>query len=148
MVNFNSDADRQLFLLEVGKRIDESENDDDQKRFIKHRSFLVPLLKDFRRSQASKRAWTTNKLDYTFGIKHWHHGLEGRRFHRNLGRFLSTHINRNVLNPAPANESVKLSVVELKQLRHQILLELQSYKSLDEQVNLELLLEEISEALI
>ena len=147
MVIFNSDADKMQFLLEVGKRIDEQDNQEDHSRFIKHRSFVVPLLKDFRRSQASKRAWATNKLDYTFGIRHWHHSLEGRRFHRNLGRFISTRINRNVLSTTSVNED-SLSVVELNQLENQILKELFAYHSISEQANLELLLEEISEALI
>jgi hypothetical protein len=147
MIQFNSEADRLQFLLEVGKRIDEKETQDDHKSFIKHRTFVVPLLKDFRRSQAAKRAWTTNKLDYTFGLRKWHHSLEGRRFHRNLGRFLSSRINRNVLAPSNSNESC-LSKDELIELKRAILEELGFFHSISEQVNLELLLEEISEQLI
>jgi len=147
MIKFNSESDRLQFLLEVGKRIDEKETTDDHKSFIKHRTFVVPLLKDFRRSQAAKRAWTVNKLDYTFGLRNWHHSLEGRRFHRNLGRFLSSRINRNLLMSPMASESL-ISKDELIDLRRAIIEELAFYHSISEQANLELLLEEISEQLI
>lgn len=146
MVNFNSETDRQLFLLEVGKRIDEQDNPEDHKRFIKKRSFVVPLLKDFRKSQAAKRAWTTNRLDYIFGLKHWAHSTEGRRFHRNLGKFITTRIDVGRVNLS-VKEDAPLSVAQLIELRMELLKELQTYKTLEENVNLELLIEEISEAL-
>ena len=88
--------DRQRFYIEV-ERVDLIENedpiaDDLMERFIKKRMGLVKKLKDFRKSQNSKRIWTRHRFSMLKGVRKWHKSLAGKKFHRQLGRFLATRI--------------------------------------------------------
>lgn len=145
MIRFFDDVDKQLFLLEVGKDINEEAEPSDHKLFIKHRKMVEPLLKDFRRSQSSKRNWVNNRGTYNFGIRRWHRSLEGRKFHRQLGRFLATHDRRERSSLLHEDlETKPLSADEKKELLLELLTESQFYHTLSDQVNIELLIEQLS----
>jgi hypothetical protein len=101
MLKFKSLQDMQLFLLEVN-RIDliskvKSEADIPEElfeSFIQGRRTIVPQLKNFRQSQASKASWRQNSYKMLRGVRSFHKSTAGKRFHRSLGRFLA---NRNPL---------------------------------------------------
>jgi len=44
---------------------------------------------DFRRKQSASRSWKLNRARYQKGIDRWHASTSGKRFHRQLGRFLA-----------------------------------------------------------
>jgi len=61
--------------------------------FVKHRMTLLGKVNrfklNFRKSQDAKRQWITNRDNLMAGIKRFHKSVQGKRFHRNLARFLS-----------------------------------------------------------
>ena len=93
--------DRALFLADVA-RLDLLNEDDESldippelsELFIKHRKPLIKKMVDFRKSQLSSSSWRASRWSHLIGIKKWHRSVEGKRFHRSLGRFLSTRIPR------------------------------------------------------
>jgi len=99
-VRFHSDCDKRLFLLEVGRvdLLDKVKGDswepssDLVELFIKGRQSLIPKLKDFRRSQATKSAWRHHRPAFLKGIRTFHRSTAGKRFHRTLGRWLATRL--------------------------------------------------------
>lgn len=60
--------------------------------FVKREPLTLGTVKDFQKSQATHIAWIKNRLKTEFAQKKWHHSLQGRDFHRKLGRFNATHI--------------------------------------------------------
>ncbi len=96
-MKFSNRLDLELFLSEVGQldllgRVDESYQPTDElmELFIKRRKPLVGAIKSFRKSQNTKEQWRKNRWGFMRGIKRFHASTEGKRFHRNLGRFLAT----------------------------------------------------------
>jgi hypothetical protein len=83
-VKFKSDVDEGLFKLEwlkSGLSLDE---------FLVKRQELALGLVDWERSQRQKQNWRKYRWKYLKGIRDFHRSTEGKRFHRNLGRFLAT----------------------------------------------------------
>lgn len=56
--------------------------------FIK-RGKILRRFKDFRKSQAGKQAWRHNRRSFMRGISRFARSSKGKRFHRQLGKFLS-----------------------------------------------------------
>ena len=79
-----SKLDKQLLDNEIASQgIEEGE-------FIKKRRGLVSRLKDMQKSGKTKAQWRTGRWKIMRGIKRFHRSTEGKRFHRQLGRFLAT----------------------------------------------------------
>jgi virulence-associated protein VapD len=140
MVQFHTEADRQLFLLEVGKRIDEADTPSDHKLFVKRRHLMGSLFKDFNRANAAKRNWNTNRFNLMTGIRRYHHSTEGKKFHRQLGRFITTHMFVNKEGSLYANTSEE----NFSDLLEDLKTELSFYVSFADQVIIEQLIELIS----
>lgn len=139
MLKFRDKFDRSRFLVDCDRLdlLDESLEipEQIQVNFLKRRSGITTGLKDFRRSQDAKASWRHNRYKIMKGIGSWHKSTQGKRFHRQLSRFLATRINRN--------ESIdKFDTLKaLTSLRTHLYIESEYYKSLDEQVDFELLLD-------
>jgi hypothetical protein len=83
-MKFKSDIDERLFRsewLKSGLSFDE---------FLVKRQELELGLVDWERSQRQKQNWRKYRWKYLKGIRDFHRSTEGKRFHRNLGRFLAT----------------------------------------------------------
>lgn len=96
-MKFSNKLDLELFLSEVDRldllgQVDESFDPSQEllELFIKRRKPLVGAIKDFRRSQSTKEQWRQKRWRFMKGIKRFHNSVKGKRFHRNMGRFLST----------------------------------------------------------
>ena len=140
MILFHNEQDKSLFLLEVGKSPLSQDSPDDHKLFIKRRSMITPLLKDFRRSQGAKSSWNANRFSMMTGIKKFHRSIAGLKQHRQLGRFLATRPERS-MSGIFLGRNTKSRRSLLEQLIH----ESYYYHSLIDQVELELLIEAISQ---
>ena len=47
------------------------------------------LIKDFLASKRAERQWRRNSFKMNRAMRKWHHSPEGRKRHRQLGRYLS-----------------------------------------------------------
>lgn len=139
-MRFHNEVDRMLFLLEVGKRIDEVDNNDDHTIFIKKRSLVVPMLKDFLKSRATARAWTRHPSKFLHGIRQFHHSPEGRTLHRKLARFITT---RLIMPKYNFTESESLSDKEKRDVHVILKGELSYYHSVTDSAVIALVLDEI-----
>jgi len=96
-MKFSNRLELELFLSEVDQldllnQVDETfvPSKELLELFIKRRKPLSGAIKSFRKSQDTKAQWRRNKWSFMRGIKRFSKSTEGKRFHRNLGRFLST----------------------------------------------------------
>jgi hypothetical protein len=104
-LKFKTIQDAQMFLIDIGQFYRVSDIDETFKptkeeldEFIKRRSKLMLGLKDFRKSQQQKSNWRKNRAGIMKGIKKFHKSTAGKRFHRNLGRFLVSRISGESLD--------------------------------------------------
>lgn len=110
MVLFDSANDRRLFLLEVGKGVDDTDTEDDHHLFIKKRKRTVSLIKDFLKRRRAQRGWARHRASLMTGIKNYHQSSKGQKFHRQLGRFLS--LRARLFNSPAQGEVYYMSVVD------------------------------------
>jgi hypothetical protein len=96
-MKFLNDLDAQRFCVEIGRldlvdSVTESfvPEQDMLVEFITRRKGLVKSLKSFRRSQSTKASWRSNRYQFMQGIRKFHKSTQGKRFHREMGRFLAT----------------------------------------------------------
>lgn len=94
-MKFKEDIQKNLLLLEIGEFSSISESptitEEQEKIFIQKRTPELNHLIDFKKSQKAKSAWRRHRYDYMTGIKKFHNSTKGKKFHRQLGTFLSTH---------------------------------------------------------
>jgi len=91
MIKFKNKLDEDIFrseFLKSGMSLDE---------FLVKREELELGLVDFERSQRQKQNWRKHRWKYLKGIRSFHSSTEGKRFHRNLGRYLSTRDSDSLL---------------------------------------------------
>lgn len=110
----------------------------DEADFIKKRKLLVKRMKDRRKSGMTKAAWRKSRFKYMKGINRFHKSNKGKRFHRDLGRFLAT----RDLKSLSYSECQELVVPITSCLTHAYH-ELEWYKSIEEDVDYEIFLEEV-----
>lgn len=141
-MKFLTDVDAQMFMVEIGEiknlgaiNKDMAPSDEMIESFISKRQGLVTKLKDHRRSQDAKAQWRANKHSMMKGIKAFHKSTEGKRFHRNLGNFLSTRFSGNSRDRKVAEMCEFLK--SLSSAKTHMLIELTYYHSIEEQVELE-----------
>ena len=149
-MKFRDLKDAHLFLLEIGKAsLIESVKDSSWypeeeliQEFISARRALIPKLKDFRKSQTSKENWRKNRYNMMKGIKSFHKSTDGKKFHRSLGRYLATRIAKS----GRYNENYDDKYEALKgvsSLRTHLYIDSGYYKSLEEQIDFELFMDEV-----
>jgi hypothetical protein len=162
----------ELFLSEIGQldllgQVDESYQPSEEllELFIKRRKPLVGAIKDFRRSQKTKEAWKKSRWKFLRGMKRFHNSTEGKRFHRNMSRFLSSRyfhptmksiINRDREQSDKESRHVKedLNIFDLAEIlkaltssKTHMLIELEYFMPLTEEVEYWSFLDEILPAL-
>lgn len=98
-MKFHNDVDAKKFVLEIGRadlvgtaNKDLKPTDEMMGLLHKSRKSLTSGIKSFRRSQAAKGNWRKYSAEMMRGIKSFHKSTEGKRFHRNLGRFITRKI--------------------------------------------------------
>lgn len=107
--------------------------------FFLKRQPLVVSIKSFRRHQAGKRVWNIARWKLLRGIRAYHKSVEGKKFHRALGRFLATRLffphqlsgERGLFQ---SNEALKA----ITSTRTFYYIAREYYRPLDEEVDLEL----------
>jgi hypothetical protein len=142
VIRFHDDQDRQLFLMEVGKSSQSGDTADDHGQFIKSRAFVVPMLKNFRRRHQSHLNWTRHRQNILMPLRRFHHSPEGRRMHRQLGRFLATRILPDKMLTGNSLSFTKHEALDLRQF---LLDECQYYHGLIVQAELELVIEDLTD---
>jgi len=58
---------------------------------------IAKNIKDRKKSLAAKNFWRRNAYKMKKAIQKWHQSTQGKRFHRNLGNFLATHLTKSDL---------------------------------------------------
>lgn len=139
----------------VGK--DYAPTNEEMKTFIKARTPLVKKLKSGKQSSSGKANWRKNRTKMMKGIKAFHRSVDGKRFHRRLGRFLSTRLLRKAdtnIKPKTQKASVKNEDVYeallvkqaflkgLNAAKQHLFIEMDYFHQLEEQVDLELFITE------
>jgi len=171
-MKFHSKLDVQLFLAEIGRLdlIDQSDESfvptkEMEESFIKRREPLSGALRDFRKSQGTKGQWRENRHGIMKGIKKFHASTEGKRFHRNLGRFLSSRYFQSRLkgivkddqedSPKSMKAEESLCIFDLAEIlkatssiRTHAFIELEYFHPLEEELDYEDFLKEILPALL
>jgi hypothetical protein len=143
-MKFRNEIDEKLAQLEFAESRFSS-----MEEFLKKRRELEIELTDWERSQAQKHNWRQHRWEYMKGIRKFHNSTQGKRFHRQLGRFLATRDFSDVsyLKRASTTEKViecvDLFVPLLSALTH-ALIEKRYYESnLSEEVDYNVFLEEL-----
>jgi hypothetical protein len=138
-MKFRDHSDRILFLLELrGNLTHESiaagiTDSDINELFLKRGGREKTFdLKNFRRSQLSKHSWRSNKLGYLKGIGKFHRSLAGKKFHRDLTRFLLTRESYNKID----------LLKSLSSLKTHLYIDMDYYRSVDESIDFEIFVEE------
>jgi hypothetical protein len=148
-VKFYSQLDAQLFLTEIKEfSLIQSVNEkfvpthEQLTSFIKARTPLVKKIKDHRKSANQKSNWRENRYKMMKGIKAFHRSVEGKRYHRRLGRFLASRIVRK---KEKTNEELEFQMLTAKQsylkglnsAKQHLFVELEYFHPLDEQIQIE-----------
>ncbi|NRA76860.1 MAG: hypothetical protein HRU18_01520 [Pseudoalteromonas sp.] len=147
MFKFRQDEDAQAFLAEIGVfenitsvNKDYEPTSEQIDEFIKSRKAYSGTT-DKDKSKAQKKNWRKNKGKIKRGIKAFHKSTEGKKFHRNMGRFLSTRITRDkITDRKDESFSVLHNLEYLKALnsaKQQLYIELDYFHPLTEQAQLE-----------
>jgi hypothetical protein len=159
-MKFSSLLEKQLFLVEINRfdllsiinedYVPEQELIDE---FIKRRSGIISPIRDFRKSQAQKKNWREKRPEYMKAIKKFHKSTEGKKMHRNLGRFLATRLTRDKdVNEKIQDLSIQLLNISeilktISSYKTHLYIELEYYKSPMEQLILEELIFETTDIL-
>lgn len=145
-MRFNTTLDAQTFLMEIKNfdKLSKADNNyaptnEEIQSFLKARTPLVKKLKDYRRSSSQKANWRKNRYKMLKGIKAFHKSVQGKRFHRKLGRFLATRIFRTKTSESGFDMllSKQAYLKGLNSARQHLIVELEYFHQLQEQVELE-----------
>jgi len=152
-MKFKSVVDEQVFRsewLKSGLSLDE---------FLVKRGELELGLVDWERSQRQKQNWKKYRWKYLKGIRNFHSSTVGKKFHRNLGRFLATRETETLLkayqrekeaerelrglNLRKVQENLEFLIAVLSAGVHALIEERYYRASVDEAVDYKLFLEEL-----
>jgi len=84
-MKFRNEVDEKLAQIELAESGLSS-----MEEFLKKRRDLEIELTNWERSQAQKQNWREYRWKYMRGIQKFHRSTAGKKFHRQLGRFLAT----------------------------------------------------------
>jgi len=161
---FQTDQDAKLFCIEIGKpELIEKANKDWKpesshiKLFVKKRKDLVGKLKNFRKSQNTKAEWRKYRYKLMKGIRRFHKSTKGKRFHRNLGKFLIRHIvdkgeaskksKDNRYESLYSGSAIYEVLKSLSSIKTHFYIEQQYYMPISEEVEFSFLFEEVRESI-
>jgi hypothetical protein len=99
-------------------------------KFIKKRKELIEPYKNFRKSENAKQGWRKARYKYLKGIRDFAKSVEGKKFHKNLGNWIANREPGHFLDRYETSELLS----QLSSFRTHILLELNYYKPLSEEV--------------
>jgi hypothetical protein len=152
-MKFKTLLDEQVFRsewLRSGLSLDE---------FLVKRRELELGLVDWERSQRQKQNWRKYRWKYLRGIRNFHNSTVGKRFHRNLARFLATRETETLLrayqrekekerelralNLRKVQENLEFLIAVLSAGVHALIEERYYWGSVDEAVDYKLFLEEL-----
>jgi len=152
-MKFKNAVDEQVFRsewLRSGLSLDEF--------LVKRRELEIGLV-DWERSQRQKQNWRKYRWKYLKGIRDFHSSTVGKKFHRNLGRFLATRETETLLKAYQREKEKEreLRGLDLRKVQENLefliavlsagvhaLIEERYYKaSVDEAVDYKLFLEEL-----
>lgn len=141
-MKFREDSDKVLFLLEAVDNLqdlDFNQIDEDLiAEFLKKRKREKTFeIKDFRKAQLQKHNWRAKKLKYMRGIRKFHRSIAGKKFHRSISRFLLTRESFDRVELLKAVSS----------LRTHLFIDLDYYRQLDEAVDFEIFVEDLSDTI-
>lgn len=146
-MKFKTVDDKKLFYFELGnleKLAQCSENseitEEERKSFIKKRSELETLYKDKKKSSKAKAQWREKRYEMMRGIKAFHKSTEGKRFHRNLGRFLATRFTSKDESNSQKYDFLKA----INSVKTHLFIEMEYFHQLKEQLELEELLFDVT----
>lgn len=153
-MKFQTLNDKKMFLLELGKidLLSEVTNiweptPEMIELFISKRKEILPSIRDFRKSQNAKAGWRKNRAHIMSGIRKFHKSTKGKRFHRSLGTYLSTHEFYTEGIKLSENKYGILGIAEfLKAISSSIthmMIEAQYYMPMDEAIGYEIMLEDM-----
>jgi hypothetical protein len=57
-------------------------------KFLQRGQFAPPAVKDYNKSQGTKRGWNRHYQSHVQGLRDYHDSPEGKEDHKQLGRFL------------------------------------------------------------
>lgn len=137
-MKFINEIDQRLYQQEL-KLSQLSEAD-----FIRKRHGLIKRVKDRQRSRETKKQWRHNRWKILKGIKRFHKSTQGKRFHRQLGRFLAL---RDFKGPLAYREARDL-VMPISSVLTHAFLEQDYFMPLSEQINYELFCDEVYEEVL
>lgn len=141
-MRLRSDVDKLALLSEIDRTdlLDTELNSSIFEELVESRRSLVKKMKDFRKSQNQKANWRRNKWKYLKGIKKFHRSTDGKKFHRTLGRYLSTRIIEN-FSPNRFESTIDDILTAISSARTHLYIDLGYYKPLVEEVEYSELLE-------
>jgi len=140
-MKFRTEADKILFLLEMGQPLQESMNEEVSndlfELFFKKRREKTFELRNFRKSQVQKQNWRKKKLTYLRGINKFHRSIAGKKFHRAISRFLLTRESYNKIDLLKATSSLKTH----------LFIDLEYFRSINEAIDFDIFVESVTETL-
>jgi len=83
-MKFASDDDKVIFDIEL------RESNLGESDFIKRRTQIVTGIRDFQRGQQTKSQWRKNKYKMLKGMRRYHKSTAGKKFHRQLSRYMTS----------------------------------------------------------
>lgn len=136
-MRLRSPKDRFVALSELGRNIASQDE-------ISNQDFTTILEKrpDWRKSQDQKARWRRNRRTYMTGIKKFHKSTEGKKFHRQLARYMATRLTTNE-SEAEIRSTVDDFLVALSSARTHLYIDLGYYKPVLESLEYVDLLDEI-----
>jgi len=155
MIKFHDKINKNQFALEIDKldivNTDFEVTEEMNKIFIQKRRGLTKKYKDFRKSQNTKLSWIRGKWKFMKGIKKFHRSTEGKRFHRDLGKFIVTHNFEGGLIASLKESNLLSNVIEclkaLSSVRLHAYKELEYFDTVLNTVEYELFIEELNSML-
>jgi hypothetical protein len=147
-MKFLSVADKSSFLVEIGRldllgNINEEYVPDEEllELFFSKENSLFTSLKNHKKSKSMESVWRHHRYKYMRGIKAFHKSTEGKRFHRELGRFIATHNFEKGFLSSIKNESYHTIYAYLKpfsSIKTQFIISQEYYRPIVESVDLHL----------
>ena len=82
--------------------------------------FITKNIKDRKKSLLVKNFWRRNAFKMKKALNKWHQSTQGKRFHRNLGNFLATHLTKSDLGLLKKeeypNKEINISLDEISSI--------------------------------
>jgi hypothetical protein len=155
-VKFQSKDEAALFLVDCGREDlieglapDWQPDAEMLELFLRRRQKTVSHLKSFRKKQQAKQQWRHGRYDMMKGIKAFHSSTKGKKFHRSLGRFLSTRVpltGDSAMSVKDMGDSYLQELGEvfkaLSSYKTHAWIELENFMTVSEQADYEIFLEE------